>query len=133
MSQWDINLCKEKLVALTTQTFSPRSSASGWFRGSFVNVVRYVKYAAYLAMQHSLVSGDLIQSLYCREFGNKGIMMFLEQTDEAPIRAAVTACTTRDSACSIITSYNRPLPVEPRPYKWLQERDNHLDVKVWEA
>lgn len=133
VSQWDIDLCKEKFVPLTSQIFLPRNSGAGWFKGTFRNALRYAKYAAYLALQRSLVSGKLIQSLFCREFGDQRRMMFPAQTNEAPIRAAVTTCNTRDSACSIITSYNRPLPAEPRSYKWLQERDNHLHVRVWEA
>lgn len=96
-------------------------------------MLRYVKYAAYVALQHSLISGNIIQSVHSREFGKSGSMMFLEGAEEAPVKVAVTACDTRDSACSIITSYNRPPLDQSMPYKWLQGRDDHLLVKVWEA
>jgi hypothetical protein len=94
---------------------------------------KYVKYAAYIAFQQSLVSNKVIQSVYCREFEQSGSMMFPEGSEEARTMVAVTTCSTRDAACSIITSYNKP-PLDPsRPYKWLQARDEDVDVRVWEA
>jgi hypothetical protein len=94
---------------------------------------KYVRYAAYIAFQRSLVSGKAIQFVHCQEFEESGSMMFPEISEESRVKVAVTACNTRDSACSIITSYNRS-PFHPsRPYKWMQATDDHMDVKVWEA
>jgi hypothetical protein len=95
-------------------------------------VFKYVRYAANIAFQHSFVSGKVIQALYRQEFGDNRLL-FHEGAEQAPTKVAVTACNSRDSTCSIITSYNRPPLASSRPYKWLQGRDEHIHVKAWEA
>lgn len=93
---------------------------------------KYARCAAYLTFQRSFVSSRAIENVLQQEFEQRS-MLFQDDANEAPIKVAVTACNSRDSTCSIITSYNRPLLDPNLPYKWLQANDDSLNVKIWEA
>lgn len=130
--RWDLNTCKTKLAALSRQVFAPKLPILARAGNPLKNVFKYVRYAANIAVQQSFVSDKTIQALYRQEFQDNSLL-FHGAPDLAPIKVAVTACSSRDLTCSIITSYNRA-PVAPsRSYKWLQGRDEHMHVKVWEA
>lgn len=130
INQWSIGECRNKMNKLASQMFPRRRrSASSWM----TNMARYARYFAHVALGTSLVSEIDVQSMHYQEFGTCGSLLFPEQRDKTPIKVAVTACSTRDSACSIITSYNRPWLHRPVPYRWLQASDDYLQTQVWKA
>jgi hypothetical protein len=102
-------------------------------KGRFAKCLKYAKYAAFIMLGSSFIKGPLIDAAHYEIFGKSGKMMFSETTNEAPTKVAVTTCNVRDSSCSIITSYNKRTVDHSKPYKWLQSKDQHLGVKVWEA
>jgi hypothetical protein len=132
VNRWDFDTCKSKLLKFTSEVF-PRRPSTHPVKGRIDEVLRYIKYAACVALQQSFVSGGTIQSVLRQEFGKHGSMMFPRDIAGAPVKLAVTAWDTRAKSCSIITSYNRPSPKQRMPYKWLQASEPDLDDQVWEA
>ncbi|KAF3028711.1 hypothetical protein E8E12_000655, partial [Didymella heteroderae] len=109
INRWDFDTCKWKLSKLTAEILPCRPSTHP-VKGRVENVLRYIKYAACIALQRSFVSGDTIQAVLRQEFGKYGSMMFPTALDGAPVKLAGS-----------------------KSYRWLQANDADIDDQVWEA
>ncbi|KAF3029573.1 hypothetical protein E8E12_000283 [Didymella heteroderae] len=132
VNRWDFDTCKWKLSKLTAEIL-PRRPSTHPVKGRVESMLRYIKYAACIALQRSFVSGGTIQAVLRQEFGRYGSMMFPTALAGAPVKLAVTAWDTRAKCCSIVTSYNRPRLQGSKSYRWLQSNDADIDDQVWEA
>lgn len=131
-NQWSISKCTESLISLAKQVFRPKSHTA-WLGTSFQKMIKYVKLAACAAWKSSIIDSSTIDSVYQLVFGEEASMMLPKVFEFSPTRVAVTTYSIHDSACSLITTYNRPVHNQHKLYQWLQSDDSLLDIKIWEA
>lgn len=120
-------------MTLAEHIFRPKRLYTAWLGTSIQTIVKYMQLAACVAWKSSIVSRSTTDSVYQLVFGEDTAMLFPDVFNFPSTRVAITTYSMHDSACSLITTYNRPIHNQYKPYQWLQSDEKNLQVKVWEA
>jgi hypothetical protein len=120
-------------MTFTREIFQNEHAITSWLPRSFQNLATYLRFAACIAFKRSLIQSRVVETLYRQAFEDRGGMMFSNNLEESPTKVAVTTYDADSSLCSIITTYNRPIEDESKPFHWLQEDESNLQIAVWEA